>query len=231
MAKAKALLLTNGGHARLPNNLALLADIFARQAQLNIQISDDHSEMSRERLRDYDLILDYSGYSEKEPTDDQLNAVMEAVEAGTPYIGLHVASLPFRSQLEYKKEAGGVWPANPAPSLLLNETQLRYFTMVGSVFLTHSPIKKFTLHLLDSNHPITQGVTDFEIEDEIYDVAADWTKRQVLAEAEGYPLLYTHQWGKGKVHYNALGHDQRAFANPANQRLLIQAVAWALAEA
>jgi len=30
------------------------------------------------------------------------------------------------------------------------------------------------------------------------------------------------------VHYNALGHDRRALGHPSYQRLLAQAVAWAL---
>lgn len=229
MVKPKALLLTTGGHFRLPNNQTLLEDVLVRQAGLQLRLCDDHSEMNPRSLARYDLILDYSGYATTEPADDQLGAVMEVVEKGTPYVGLHVASLPFRNQLEYRKRRGE-WPARPEPDDLLNATQLRYLSMVGSAFVTHSPIKTFSVKMVNNDHAITQGVTDFEVVDELYQVAGDRSRLEVLAEAEGEPLLYVARWGKGKVHYNALGHDQRTLASPSYQRLLVQAVAWALAD-
>lgn len=229
MARAKALFLTNGGHAKLGNgaNRAILEDILARQGGLDLTTSPDHSELTPERLRGYDLIVDYSGHAQVEPTDEQLQAVMDAVGAGLPYIALHVASLPFKSQLEYRKRLGS-WPEKREPNDLLNPTQLRYFEMIGSAFITHGPIETFTLHIVDREHPITRGVEDFAVTDELYQLGGDRSGLHLLAQADGQPLLYTHTWGKGKVHYNALGHDQRALLNPSYQQLLKQAVDWAL---
>jgi hypothetical protein len=228
VAKAKALLLTNGGHAKLGSNRAILEDILRRQADLDLYVSDGHTELTSRRLGAYDLLVDYSGHAPTEPTDEQLSAIMETVEGGTPYIGLHVASLPFKSQLEYRQRHDG-WPTRPQPNDLLNETQIRYFEMIGSAFITHGPIEAYTLHLVDREHPITRGIDDIDVFDELYILGGDRSPLHVLGEARGEPLLYTREWGKGKVHYNALGHDGRALGNPGYQRLLRQAVSWALA--
>jgi type 1 glutamine amidotransferase len=227
MAKAKALLLTNGGHAKLGSNRAILEDILRRQADLDLYVGDGHDELTRRRLGAYDVIVDYSGHAPTEPTDEQLSAIMDTVESGTSYIGLHVASLPFKSQLVYRERHGG-WPMAPEPDDLLSPTRIRYFAMLGSAFITHGPIEPFTLHLVDREHPITRGLEDVDVVDELYVLGGDRGSLRVLGEARGEPLLYVKEWGKGKVHYNGLGHDGRALGNPGFQRLLKQAVVWAL---
>jgi len=73
------------------------------------------------------------------------------------------------------------------------------------------------------------GGRDFRIEERpLPEPGPGQVRVRVHAEAEGQPLLYAHTWGRGRVHYNALGHDRRALGHPSYQRLLAQAVAWAL---
>ncbi len=61
MSAHKALLLTNGGHINLPGNRELIEDIFIRQAGLDVEVSHDPTELTRERLGAADVLLDYSG--------------------------------------------------------------------------------------------------------------------------------------------------------------------------
>jgi type 1 glutamine amidotransferase len=49
----------------------------------------------------------------------------------------------------------------------------------------------------------------------------------VLIEAEGHPLAYTRQVGRGRVCYNALGHDAQSLRHPSVKRLLRQGIVWA----
>ena len=51
----------------------------------------------------------------------------------------------------------------------------------------------------------------------------------VLASAEGFPMLYVRERGKGRVHYNALGHDEKALKHPSFRRLVIQGLDWVAA--
>lgn len=231
MADPRALLLTHGGHGRLPNNRAILEDLLIHQARLDLVTDDENTELTADRLKDYALVINYSGYrAVPEVTDEQVTALTEAVDGGTPYIALHVATLPWKAQLDYMERHGG-WPEHPAPDDLLSPAQLRYLEMTGSAFTGHPPIAIFPVHITAPQHPITAGVADFEIEDELYQLGGDRAALTVLAEAGGQPLLYVRTWGRGRVHYNALGHDQRALSHPSYQRLLVQAVGWALAAA
>jgi type 1 glutamine amidotransferase len=49
----------------------------------------------------------------------------------------------------------------------------------------------------------------------------------VLPSAEDRPLVYARMFGKGRVHYNAFGHDERALRNGSHRRLVRQGVKWA----
>lgn len=127
--------------------------------------------------------------------------------------------------------------------------------MLGSRFLRHDPYKEFLVEIDDPDHPITQGIESFNVEDELYEQGGSvevfetfataiseknpyggevaslgegplGQDLHVLASAEGHPLLYTRTWGKGRVHYNALGHDEKALQHPSVRKLLLQAFDW-----
>jgi type 1 glutamine amidotransferase len=258
---ATALLLANGTHASRTNDLALLTGSLSGDAGLELDVCADPSELTHTRIDAADIILDYNGTARVSPSDDrlrlvlsdeQLAAILAAVERGTPYVGIHAASVQFPGQLPmiragdrvYARNVPGMRPlwceteanhaaadalgASPAEDALLTEAQRRYVSMIGSAFISHPPLDRFRVRIVDREHPITQGVADFEIEDEWYELAGDLGAVQVLAEAGGCPLLYTRRWGLGRVHYTALGHDHRAFANPSYRRLLAQAIVWGL---
>jgi type 1 glutamine amidotransferase len=228
----KALLLINGGHIRLPGNQACLDDVLVRQAGLAVTTCSDNSLLTTQALARFDLVLDYGGDNRNEMTDAQIEALLATIGRGTPFIGLHAASLPFRSQLAVIQQAiraqGGAWLASPAAEQTLGASRRRFFSMLGGAFVTHPPVRTFRVTIADRAHPITRDVDDFEIEDERYEIGADWSHRHVLAEAEGHPLLYVWRWGRGNVHYNALGHTAAALAHASYQRLLRQAIRWAL---
>jgi type 1 glutamine amidotransferase len=229
MSGRKVLLLTNGGHINLPGNRELIEDIFTRQAGLDVEVSHDPTELTRERLGGADLLVDYSGDPRVLATTEQLEAVIATVAAGTPYLGLHAASLPFRAQMTYIREHDGTWPAQPAPNEHLNASQIRYLSMLGSAFLTHPPVRQFGVQVVDRDHPVTRGVEDFEIEDELYEIVGDMGALHVLVQGEGdRPLGYVKTHGQGTITYIALGHGSTALGNPNLQRMYVQAAQWLL---
>ncbi|MBI2299268.1 MAG: ThuA domain-containing protein [Armatimonadetes bacterium] len=116
---------------------------------------------------------------------------------------------------------------------------------LGGEFKSHPPFQTFTVHVADAPHAITEGVADFDIEDEAYQVEprgdldllawfagpeiadpgnqAEWLQAHPRA-----PLLYTKPYGEGRIVVLALGHDDRAIGHPAYRRITAQAVRWLL---
>jgi uncharacterized protein len=106
--------------------------------------------------------------------------------------------------------------------------------MLGSRYISHGPDGVFARYKVEilGPHPITDGIENFEIEDEFYHIELiDPADVTVLAERWSSvgrePILYVRQHGKGRVCYLSLGHDLRAWANPGFHALLVRATWWA----
>jgi len=91
----------------------------------------------------------------------------------------------------------------------------------------------FPVRIVNRDHMITRRLNDFRITDELYLLDRfDATSVDVLATAtwrgKDHPVAYTKPYGKGRVFYCALGHDERAFLDRTFQTMTTRALDWAL---
>ena len=192
-----------------PEHWGLLAE-HLRAADLSVRtVTDDLGALTPANLAAYDVLLNFS--TGLDPTPEQVDALLAAVRDGAGFVGLHAATATFLGYPDYLR-------------------------MVGGRFRRHDPIKRFTIHFVDTDHPITAGLEDYDHEDELYELTADVVDRQndvplkdvrVLAEAEGHPMVYVKDFGAGRVVYLASGHDRRSLGQPTYATLFTRAVAWA----
>ena len=199
----KVLLLVGGPEYHdTPETRAALSGLLSRK--FDVTMTDDLAVLKPETLSGYDVIVNFTTFLE--PTDEQIGALLDAVAGGKGFVGIHGATATFGN--------------SPA-----------YIGMIGGKLIVHDPNKRFKVNIGTARaveeHPITQGVDDFEIQDELYIIEGDLTQWHILARAEGHPIVYTKMWGKGRVYNNALGHDVRALSNPGFQTLIINGVEWA----
>jgi type 1 glutamine amidotransferase len=183
-----------------PEHWALLAGIL-RCADLGARvISDDLADLTSANLARFDVVVNFS--TDLVGTEEQLAALLDAVAGGIGFVGLHAANATFRDSDAYA-------------------------AMVGSRFARHPPIKRFTVEIVDSSHPITTGLESFEVEDERYELKDEATDLHVLARADGHASVYVRRHGRGRVCYVAPGHDRRTLELSSYARLVRQAIGWA----
>jgi type 1 glutamine amidotransferase len=203
MAMTNVLLLVGGPqyHDNAETRAAMLNLL---SVKFNVTMTDDMAALNAENLAQYDVIVNFTTFIE--PTREQVEALLRAVEGGKGFISIHGGTATFWNSPEY-------------------------IQMVGGKFIVHDPNKIFRVNMSTSRyvepHPITEGVEDFDIQDELYIIEGDLTQWHILARAEGHPILHTKMWGQGRVHNNALGHDTRALNNPGFQALVLNGVEWA----
>ncbi len=91
---------------------------------------------------------------------------------------------------------------------------------------------KFSVNVVDPRHPVTKGITDFEILDETYSGFYVHPQSQPLLttdESSSTPVIaWTKKYGKSQVVTIQIGHDANAFANPNYRKLLKQAVVYSM---
>ena len=166
-------------------------------------IEDDLDALVAPKLDPYDLIVFY--YTVGEISDAQKNGLLNHISSGKGYVGVHSAADSFRGCPEYQ-------------------------AMVGGHFTTHPHYREYQVSIVDSEHPITEGLVEFSVTDEQY--ILDYDKRvSVLASAlyqgEKMPVAWTKSWGEGRVFYLALGHDAAACQHENFSLLLQRGAVWA----
>ncbi|GAA2057496.1 ThuA domain-containing protein [Leifsonia soli] len=148
------------------------------------------------------------------PTAQQ-QALSDAVRAGKGLVGIHGANI-------LGWEGDGLDPADRP-----------MFELLGNRYLSHGPGHHEGRHTIEivGEHPITEGIADFELFDEYYEFELADDDVQVLARrhrADGaeIPVMYGREAGAGRVVYLALGHDLRSWGEPPVRELVRRALLW-----
>ena len=106
----------------------------------------------------------------------------------------------------------------------------RAVDLIGGHANWHPPGLEFEVHIEDTEHTVTRGIGDFEVDDEIY-MSAWYPDLHILATAEwagkSHPMAWVKPYGKGRVFYTTLGHGPDTFTRPGMQALITQGVRWA----
>lgn len=138
-------------------------------------------------------------------------ALQAFVEEGGALLALHTASICFDDWPGWGEVLGARW---------------RW----GQSF--HPPPQQARVHVEDATHPICAGVTDFELEDEVFHALEHTEANHALLSASAgpdgvpQPVLWARRYGEGRVVYDALGHTVSSLQHPSHRRLLQQAVQW-----
>jgi type 1 glutamine amidotransferase len=181
-----------------------LVDMLSAQGIAAV-LSQDASLFGDRRSERFDVALLYS--QQKRLTTAEQEALDRFVAHGHGFVPVHAANVLGMPDHE------------------------RYEGMVGSAFTSHDRFGRFTVSVAGS-HPVTEGVQDFAIDDELYHIEWRGTPGDVLATGSSEatpaaPVIYTRTHGAGRICYIALGHDGRAWGHPSFRTLVGNATRWA----
>jgi uncharacterized protein len=135
------------------------------------------------------------------------------VREGKGLVVIHCTCTAFPDWPEFANLAGRVWNRDPVNS--------------------HDPRGPFTVKIVQPQHPIMQGMKDFQADDELYICLVGDRPIEVLTTARSkrtgkdHPMAFVLEYGKGRVFHIALGHDARAIEMPGVAELIRRGSAWA----
>ena len=204
MAKIRTMLFAGGKIHDFKGCGEALMEALTPVEELDITyVEDDLDALVAPGLDPYDLIVFY--HTVGEITDAQKNGLLNFVASGKGYVGVHSAADSFRECPEYR-------------------------AMVGGHFVTHPHFRRYQVSVVDSQHPLTKDLVEFDVEDEQY--ILDYDPRvhvlcSALYKGAAMPAAWTKSWGKGRVFYLALGHNPDACRNETFKVLLQRGALWA----
>ncbi len=200
--------------------------------RFEVRVTEEFRGAGAETLAPYDLVvLNY--FERRKPElwwgERAQSALVDFVRAGKGVLVYHFSVAAFDGWTDYEKLCGGNWRPDHGH---------------------HSPKHDFTVDIRDPNHPVTRGLKESlpQENDELY-ANLKWQPEgtyHVLATAwddhslyQGkarqptpgpglhQPMLWTLDFGKGRVFVTALGHDAEAVRTPAFVTTFVRGAEWA----
>jgi len=167
------------------------------------RVQGDLNALLADRIAPFELVVFY--WTVDKITEPQKRGLMNHIASGKGFATIHSGADSFRGDPDYR-------------------------AFVGGHFIGHPHYRTYQVSVTENDSPITKGITEFMITDEQY--ILDYNpKVKVLANAlhkgKTMPVLWTKDWGKGRIFYIALGHDTKACKQDMFQKLLIRGALWA----
>jgi len=210
MAQCNAIILVGSRYHEPWFGGELLMRLLAEEDIAAIR-TDQGSILTSERLTDTDLVVFYceGRWDAQEPASRRLTVEQEAelvqyVEGGGGFLGVHGATV-------------------------FTEDYQQYRQMIGGHFNRHGPMREFTVTVDASAHPVTEGIGDYSVFDEPYEVERYPGSELLLSghwDGRTWPLGWAKVHGEGRVCYLANGHDARSLETAEVQQLLRNAARW-----
>ena len=216
-AKKIRVLLVTGDDVAVhpwPQVSQAIKEILNSTGRFEVRVSEDPGVLdSAQSLTRYDLIfLQYFNAQSPTLSATAKENLLSFVSAGKGLTVAHLSSASFKEWPEFRKLCGRCWVMGTSG---------------------HGPRGVFKARIAKKDHPITQGLEDFEADDELYAKLQGDAPIDVLVEADSdfshktEPLAFTVEYGKGRVFHETFGHDGKALENPTLQKLIQRGCEWA----
>ena len=182
-----------------------------------IQGRTSSTAYDRADLLEYDCIVLYDMV--QNITEAQKAKFLSLFDKGVGLVATHHCLVSYQAWPEFERVIGGTYP----------EPQDKRGKVTPELGWEHDI--DLEVKVVSKEHPITAGVKDFPINDEIYwgfRLGADSIPLITTTHPKsGKPLAWYRTEKQSRVVYLQLGHGPSAFENPNYRKLLAQSIRWA----
>jgi hypothetical protein len=200
----------------------ILKQIGERSGAFQVTITQDVDAFTKDNLKNYAAVMFYTT-GELPFTDEEKAALLDFIKSGHGFVGVHSAT-------DTLYEWGG------------------YHQIIGGYFNNHPWHQLVTVDVVDPSSKLVSGLgKSFQIKDEIYQIgdfraddshvllaldpaSVDLNKSGVHRRYYGWPIAWTRMFGKGRVYYNSLGHEEAVWNDARYQDMILKAIKWVMRE-
>ncbi len=190
----------------------VIRELLEEDKRFKVRVVETPDFLANDEIFNYDVIfLHFKNYK---PLADEKQAqenLLKFVKQGKGLFAFHFACGAFEKWPEFANLVGKVWDQKTG----------------------HDRRGPFTVKIVDSEHPITRSMNDFQADDELYTCLIGELPVKVLATSRSkvtgkdHPMAFVFNYGKGRVFHSPLGHDVRAIRKPGVAELIRRGCAWA----
>jgi hypothetical protein len=244
-----------------PRTLALIGDRYHNQDYLRvgftrvfkeldmpITFTSDYEALSRDLLKGYDIFLCQrngviwpNGYvgPDAYPYENDLQPI---APWGPPTQVQWMTEEQGEAVKDFVNSGKGLYSFHN--NSIISIKNKPYRDVMGGAFIGHPPLRPFRVRPSANQHPITQGITEFIVNDEQHYLDYDKDQKYIILDAENTDGLdfirqgknlgpksisgWAYDFGKGRVVFTAVGHTIDAMWAPQYIEIQKRSVRWLL---
>jgi len=211
-AKKLNVLIVTGGHDFDREPFFQMFDSFQDIGYTEIKHPEATQKLGTIKSKTFDAVVFYD--MPKSISDAEKTNYHNLLKTGKGMVFLHHSLASYQEWPEFIQIIGGKYheePNSPASS-------------------TYHHDVSFKVYIKDPKHPVTKGISEFEIFDEVYgntEVLQGVVPLLTTDHPESSSTIgWTHEVKNSRVVYLQPGHDKNAFFNPNYRKLVSQAIAY-----
>jgi type 1 glutamine amidotransferase len=183
----------------------------------HIRLPDEADKLKPGFEKKYDVLVRYDMVEAF--TEEQQASYKKLLQQGIGVVALHHNLGAHRNWKEYADLIGGKY--------VFENTMLDGKEHTPSDYQHDVDIP---VSIVDRQHPVTMGISDFTIHDETYKNYYVSPQSQILLTTDSPDsdpeLAWVTKYEQSRVVYLLLGHDSKAWKNPVYPKLLLNAIKW-----
>ncbi len=221
----KILLFTKNGKGYIHKNIPASIDMMfalSKQEKFQLDTTTNSSIFASGKLNQYDAIVFSNTNNDVFDNQEEKDGFVKYIRSGKGFVAIHSACGTERNWTWFKQ-------------------------MLGCTFDFHPPLQKFTVRVIDKEHPSTKNVPDaWEVNDELYFMkeinpsirilmVSDFSSpdfkfkpSNVVNKTFGqvFPCVWCNEFEGGRQWYTALGHNSEDYSNPIYMDHILGGLKW-----
>lgn len=216
--KIKVLILSGRNNHDWKTTTPKLKSIYEKSGLFEVRITENPETLKPDELQNYDvLVSNWNSFPEKDVrwSSELEKALLNFVKKGGGFVTFHASTTCFYNWSEFKSISTGAW-----------------------IDGTHHGKQSVTeVNIINKKHPITKGMKDFTMVNELWIDAESNSSFEVLGTAtnkmlrengaENQAAIMVKDYGKGRIFHTILGHEVENMQNEDFQTLMVCATEWA----
>jgi uncharacterized protein len=211
-------------HSSIPTSAEVFKQLDATSEVFEFVVTDDVAHFDKDKLNTYDVVVFCLTTGEIKLSESQKAALLEFITSGKGgFVGIHSATDTFYQWPQFGEMLGGYFDHHP-------------WGAGDTVTIKNEQPK----------NPITLpwGDQPFELKEEIYQfkepydrkkqdvllsldtTKTDMTKPNIKRTDKDFAVAWTKTYGKGRVFYTSLGHNEAVWKDPRFQAHLMAGLQW-----
>ena len=213
--KKNVVILSGASNHNWKASTPKLKEILEDSGQFKVDVVLEPEKLTKEFLSNYDVLLsDWNNFGKNPPppwSEELKKSYVEFVRNGGGHVVVHAGSSSFYDWDDYHAICCATWRGKTG----------------------HGKHHEFEVRISNPDHPVTKGMENFKIHEELWFRPFVHPNAKVITESfskttgNWEPSSFVGQFGEGRCFCTLLGHGAYYMENDGFKNLLIRGTAWA----